>query len=166
VDWCKANISTRTSHFHFHHADLSNTRYRTEEGQPADSYVFPFPDGTFDVIFATSVFTHLIPASAKQYAREVARLLKPESGRGLLTFFLTNDGFRRRREAAKVAFPLQCDGYSVNVRDNPEAVVAYEEADACAMLRNASLSIEELSLGQWSLNPGWTHQDVFVVSRR
>jgi SAM-dependent methyltransferase len=165
VDWCKENISASTPHFHFHHADLRNTLYR-KEGQTADSYVFPFPDGTFDVIFATSVFTHLIPASANQYAREVARLLKPETGRGLLTFFLTNDAFRHRRNTSKINFPYQCDGYSVRDRSNPEAVVAYEEADAAAMLRNASLSIEGLSLGQWSLNSGWTFQDVFLVSRQ
>ena len=165
VDWCNANISTRAPRFHFHHADLRNTLYRAE-GQPADRYTFPFPDGVFDVIFATSVFTHLVPASANQYAKEISRLLKPESGRGLLTFFLLNDEFRRRRKKAILDFPYQCDGYCVVDRDNPEGVVAYEEADASAMLRNASLSIEQLSLGQWSLNPGWTSQDAFVVSRR
>jgi hypothetical protein len=51
--------------------------------QRADRYVFPFPDETFDVIFATSVFTHSVPASARQYAREIARLLKSRSGRPL-----------------------------------------------------------------------------------
>jgi SAM-dependent methyltransferase len=165
VDWCKANISTRAARFHFHHADLSNTFYRVE-GQPADRYIFPFPDGAFDVVFATSVFTHLVPASANQYAKEVARLLKPKSGRGLLTFFLLNDEFRCRRKEAKLDFRYRCDGYCVVDRNNPEAVVAYEEADASAMLRNASLSIEQLSLGQWSQNPGWTFQDAFVVSKQ
>lgn len=165
VDWCNENISTRAPRFHFHHADVSNTLYRAE-GQPADSYTFPFPDAAFDVIFATSVFTHLVPASAHQYAKEVARLLRPKNGRGFLTFFLLNDEFRLRRKQAKVDFPHQCDGYWVADRDNPEAVVAFEEADASAMLRNASLSVEQFSPGQWSLNPGWTFQDVFIVSRQ
>lgn len=165
IAWCRSEISTRYPRFRFHHADLSNTLYR-KDGQTADGYVFPFPDETFDVIFAMSVFTHLLPASANQYAREVARLLKPETGRGLLSFFLTNDAFRRRRNASKVKFPHQCDGYSVRDRSNPEAVIAYEEADAVGMLQNASLSIEELSLGRWSLHSGWTFQDVFLVSRQ
>ena len=165
LDWCRKNISARAPRCHFHHADLRNTLYR-EQGQTADGYVFPFPDASFDVIYATSVFTHLVPASANQYAREVARLLKPDTGRALLTFFLTNDAFRRRRSDAKVDFPYPCDGYSVRDRSNPEAVLAYEEGDAVAMLHDAGLSIEELSLGRWSLHPGWTFQDAFLVSRR
>jgi SAM-dependent methyltransferase len=165
VDWCKANISTRVPNFYFHHADLSNTLYRVE-GESAEGYVFPFADGTFDVIFATSVFTHLVVGSANQYAKEVARLPKPRAGRALLTFFLTNDKYRSRLKTLGMDFPYQFDGYSVANKANPEAVVAYEEADASAMLRNASLSIEGLSQGQWSGNPGWTFQDVFLVSRQ
>lgn len=165
VDWCTDNISLRHPHFHFHHADLSNTVYRTS-GKPADSYVFPFSDDTFDVIFAMSVFTHLLPASAAQYAREISRMLKPESGRALLTFFVTND---RWRETARSSFPTlyQCDGYSVTDKSNPEAVVAFEENDARRLLQQAGLHIEHLSFGQWSQNPnGWTYQDAFLVSVR
>jgi SAM-dependent methyltransferase len=58
VDWCNENISPQAPRFYFHHADLSNTLYRAE-GRSADRYLFRFPDGTFDVIFAASVFTHL-----------------------------------------------------------------------------------------------------------
>jgi hypothetical protein len=56
------------------------------------------------------------------------------------------------------------DGYSVGYASNPEAVVAYEEGVARRMLEDASLTIEHLSLGGWSQNPGWTWQDAFLVS--
>ena len=118
IDWCKTNISTRVPNFHFHHADLSNSLYRSE-GRTSDSYVFPFPDEMFDIIFATSVFTHLVPASANQYAREIARLLKTGTGRAFLTFYLTNDGVRQRRDTLPFSFH-QCDGYGVVDRANPE----------------------------------------------
>jgi SAM-dependent methyltransferase len=154
VKWCRENITVRHPSFHFHHADLSNTLYRGK-GRRADQYVFPFPDETFDVVFATSVFTHLVPASAHQYAREIARLLKSGKGRALVTFYLTSPAAR---------FPHQCDGYSVGWLNNPEAVVAYEENVARRMLEDASLTIEDLSLGNWSHNQGWTWQDVFLLS--
>jgi SAM-dependent methyltransferase len=105
VDWCKANISKRVPNFHFHHADLTNTLYR-RDGRVAEGYVFPFNNGMFDVIFATSVFTHLVPTSANQYLREIARLLKPGTGRAFLTFYLTNDGVRQQgRPALPFYFP-------------------------------------------------------------
>jgi hypothetical protein len=61
-------------------------------------------------------------------------------------------------------FAHQCDGYSVGYLSNPEAVVAYEESVARQMLENASFTIEHLTLGKWSQNPGWTSQDAFLLS--
>jgi len=167
VEWCRENISSRVSNFQFHHADLSNTLYSSSGGD-ASKYRFPFRDDCFDVIFATSVFTHLVPASAHQYAREIARMLKTDGGRALLTFYLLNDSFRRRRaDGVKdmADFPDQMDGYAVMNRDNPEAVLAFEESDAARLLTDAGLHIHDLSLGVWSGNPGWTYQDAFLVSK-
>jgi SAM-dependent methyltransferase len=163
VKWCQKNITVRHPNFYFHHADLTNTYY-SRRGRQASKYVFPFGDETFDVIFATSVFTHLVPASAQQYAREISRLLKPKSGRALLTFFLTNDAVRARQEALTMKFAFERDGYSAGYADNAEACLAYEESVARRMLEDASLTIEHLSLGCWSQNPGWTGQDAFLLS--
>lgn len=160
VQWCRENISSRRPNFQFHHADLSNTLYSSSGGD-ASHYRFPFRDDCFDVVFATSVFTHLMPASAQQYAREIARVLKKGGGRALLTFYLLNDSFRRRRaEGVKdmADFPDQMDGYSVMNRDNPEAVLAFEESDAVRLLTEAGLHIHNLSLGAWSGNAGWTYR--------
>jgi SAM-dependent methyltransferase len=164
ISWCRNNITARYPNFHFHHADLANTLYRTR-GQKASEYVFPFDNETFDVIFATSVFTHLIPTSAHQYAREISRLLKPKDGRALVTFYLTNETVQARQETLALKFAFQRDGYSAGYADNPEACLAYEESAARRMLEDASLTIEHLSLGKWSQNPGWTAQDAFLLSR-
>jgi SAM-dependent methyltransferase len=167
VQWCSENISSRVANFRFHHADLSNTLY-SNSGGDASQYRFPFLDDYFDVIFATSVFTHLVPTSAQQYAREIARMLKKDGGRALLTFYLLNDSFRRRRaDGVKdmADFPHQMDGYSVMNRDNPEAVLAFEESGAARLLTQAGLYIHDLSLGTWSGHVGWTYQDVFLVSK-
>jgi SAM-dependent methyltransferase len=163
IKWCQKNITVRYPNFCFHHADLANTLY-SARGQQANKYVFPFRDETFDVIFASSVFTHLIPASAHQYAREISRLLKPRSGRALVTFFLTNEAVRARQETLALKFAFERDGYIAGYADNPEACLAYEESVARRMLEDASLTIEHLSLGQWSQHPGWTGQDAFLLS--
>jgi SAM-dependent methyltransferase len=60
VEWCQENITPRFPNFKFHHAAVKNTLY-SDAGIDASDYVFPFEDGTFDVVFAASVFTHLLP---------------------------------------------------------------------------------------------------------
>jgi SAM-dependent methyltransferase len=167
VDWCRANISTRDPHFHFHHAELSNTLYQGGSGDAAN-YVFPFDDATFDVIFATSVFTHLLPASARQYARQISRVLKPGSC-ALLTFFLINDPWRQKilsGQKMDVEFPYEYGRYRTAVRDSPESAIAYEQQEATLILEEAGLRIKEISLGWWSKNlGGWTAQDVILLEK-
>jgi SAM-dependent methyltransferase len=164
IEWCQKNITVRHPNFYFHHVDLANTAYGAKGQRQASEYVFPFRDGTFDLIFAFSLFTHLVPATAHQYAREISRLLKPKSGRALVTFFVSNEVVRARQETLTLRFPFQRDGFSAMIEDNPEAALCYEESDARRLLEDASLTIEHLSLGQWSQNPGWTYQDAFLLS--
>jgi SAM-dependent methyltransferase len=166
VAWCRDNISSRFPAFHFVHADLSNTLYSTT-GADAAAYRFPYPDESFDVVFATSVFTHLLPASAHNYAREIRRVMKKDGGRGLLTFFLVNDEFRRQRtagEAVMLPFPNEYGAYSTINTNVPEAVLAFEESYAREMLENAGLAIADYSYGYWRVPGGWTQQDVILVT--
>ena len=90
IAWCQRHISRRYPLFTFVHADLYNKRYNPDGKLHANSYTFPFADRTFDFVFLTSVFTHLLPADATHYLQEIARLLAPQ-GNALLTFFLLND---------------------------------------------------------------------------
>jgi hypothetical protein len=45
-------------------------------------------------------------------------------------------------------------------------VIAYEEPVARRILESGGLTINELSLGKWSKNNGWTYQDVFLLGKR
>lgn len=157
VEWCRANISSRYPQFSFEHADVSNTFY-SKTGADAASYTFPFPDNSFDVVFATSVFTHLVPASARRYAAEIARVLKGD-GRALVTFFLLKGDSEIKVPAGPppAALPYRRDGYALSDEHRPEAAIAYDEAVAIAILERESLAIERLIYG---------FQDVLVLSKR
>jgi SAM-dependent methyltransferase len=166
VEWCRDTISSRHTNFHFHHADVGNALYPGGKGDAA-RYEFPFPDATFDLVFAFSVFTHLLPAPAHRYASEIARVLRP-GGRALLTFFLVNEDWRKlaaHGEALEPPFPHALDGCRVAALEVPEAAVAYEQADAVTMIEPA-LRIEMISLGVWSKHTdGWTWQDVILAAK-
>jgi SAM-dependent methyltransferase len=163
VVWCNDNISSRFSNFEFKYANLSNTLY-SKDGQNAGNYEFPYADRKFDVAFATSVFTHLMPESASQYAREVARVLKAD-GRALLTFYILNDESREQLAAGEpiIPFPYHRDGYYLQDDKNPEAVIAFDESVARKLLESANLEIINLSHGFWRKKGGWTYQDAFLV---
>jgi ubiquinone/menaquinone biosynthesis C-methylase UbiE len=166
VDWCNANIAAQHPNFSFHHADLTNTLY-SDSGQDASTYVFPFEDNTFDTVFAASVFTHLLPPSARQYAREVCRVLVP-GGFAALSFLLTNDAWRRRVASGDkiyVPLPYQCEGYRTQMLDNPEGTTAFEESDALQIMTDAGLTVREVSLGSWANNEGWTFQDIILSTK-
>ena len=166
VEWCQENISNRFPHFRFQYAPLSNTHY-SGVGSDAQTYKFPYADNTFDVVFAASVFTHLMPASAEQYARETARVLKPE-GRALLTFYIINDESRRQRANGEkiIPFAYERGDHALQSEDNPEGVIAFEERRAISLLEAAGLRIDRFSYGFWRKAGGWTYQDAFLVSKR
>jgi SAM-dependent methyltransferase len=166
VEWCRENISPSFPHFHFHHARLTNTLYSAEGENPA-TFTFPFADASFDIIVATSVFTHLLPPSAHRYASEVARLLKPR-GTAVLTFFLINSEYRRYRRESRdiIPFDHRLGDCWVTDPNNPEAVVAYEDGYAIEMLRDKNFTVDSVLFGDWARRNNPRHyQDVVVASR-
>lgn len=91
IDWCRENISTKFPQFRFQVSDVRNDAYarRNTRRLKASRYTFPYEDNSFDFVFLTSVFTHMVSADMERYVREVARVLKP-GGSCLTTFFLLN----------------------------------------------------------------------------
>jgi SAM-dependent methyltransferase len=79
--------------FRFVWADVHNTTYNPSGRFRGAEYRFPYPDRFFDVVFAASVFTHLLPETAARYLQEAARVLRP-GGHCVFSFFLL-DHYRR-----------------------------------------------------------------------
>jgi len=116
----QANSLLRRKGFHFHQLTVHNSEYNPGGDRPAESYVFPFADGDFDVIFLISVFTHMLPAAVGNYVGEISRLLAP-GGAVVLSTFLMDHG----REGTGFDFMHQGQGFwSVNA-ELPEKAVGY-----------------------------------------
>ena len=57
------------------HLNVHNLRYNPS-GEPLDaSFRFPFPEGSFDLIYLYSVFSHMISADIRVYLHDFQRLL-------------------------------------------------------------------------------------------
>ncbi len=78
IDWSRQYLTPGSQgRFEFHHADLYNAEYNPGGTLQARDYRFPAQDGTVDLAFAASLFTHLLEADCRHYLSETARTLKP-----------------------------------------------------------------------------------------
>lgn len=96
VRWCRRHIAKAHSAFSFLHLPLRNERYNPEGIVIDDAFRFPWPDGSFDVIYLYSVFSHMRSPEIRIYLREFQRLLSPK-GHVFLTAF-TEDGVAAEME--------------------------------------------------------------------
>ena len=102
IAWCQERYRDTPAPFRFVHADLRNSAYNPGGTLDAGSYRFPYDDAAFDLVIATSLFTHLLPAAAEHYLAEAARVLTP-GGRLLVhlaAVLRAASGARRVRGAA------------------------------------------------------------------
>jgi hypothetical protein len=83
---------------------------------------------SFDFVFLTSVFTHMLPPGMENYFSEINRILK-QGGRCFITFFLLTRESLELIEIneSTIDFKYEINGYRVKNQDIPEEAVAYDE---------------------------------------
>src|SRR5215203_5294845 len=85
IAYCRAAIPH--PRFTFDHFDLEST-YAPWDGvagaSPVESFAFPYAAGAFDHALLASVFTHVLPAEAAHYLKELGRVIRP-GGKMLLS---------------------------------------------------------------------------------
>ncbi len=152
IHWCRRHITPTHPNFRFTHADVYNSHYN-RRGVPASRYRFPYDDASFDFVFATSVFTHLDPAAARNYLREAQRVLAP-GGTFLGTFFLLDDEL----ENPALDFKIDRGDHRLLSEDDPDWAIAFTPAILDEL---PSCTIER---GAWRNKGGEQFQDVVVAT--
>ncbi len=151
IAYCQERITPAHRNFRFQVADLYNKRYNPHGRYRDTEYRFPFDDASFDIVFAVSVFTHLLPDGAARSIAESARVLKP-GGRFFATFFLLDDVSIESIEAGRgaISFPFRFPDHRVHKRRVPEAAVALCEEFVLPLCGQNGLQIETPQRGVWS----------------
>jgi SAM-dependent methyltransferase len=132
-------------------ADVQNRFYHPRGKYASTEYRFPYEAESFDFVFLTSVFTHLLPAEVAHYTGEIARVLRP-GGRCFITFFLLNPESIARIGTPGAAFDFRypLDGCRVLNERVPEEAVAYEETTIRPLFARHRLRlIEPIHYGAW-----------------
>lgn len=171
VKWCKMNISKKYPHFNFEYVDIYNKYYNKNGKIKANEFIFPYKDEMFDFIFATSVFTHMLPDQVEQYLKEISRVLKP-GGKVFLTFFaLDNEALSNIEKGVsycKFAYNYKGDDDCMySHKDVPEAETGYKEDWIVRQLKKVDIDTNlKMYHGGWSgrKNP-YSYQDIVCAQK-
>jgi len=165
VRWCSSHITRRFPKFTFVHSDIGNGHYNPDGKYDAGSYRFPFPDSTFDLLVATSVFTHLLPNDTEHYLSECARVLEP-GGQLFASFYFADAPVTSSASGLRLE---SCWGDNAFVADesDPEAAIGVKPT---WLLQQASkLGLElvgSIRRGSWTGGgDGYSGQDVAIFRR-
>jgi SAM-dependent methyltransferase len=168
IRWCQETYTPKFPRFHFHFANIYNKVYNPAGKYKASEYSFPFETSSFDFVFLTSVFTHMLRPDVENYLAEVARVLK-SNGRCLITYFLLNpDAWKLINEGLSYHnFRYELPGCYVESADTPEAVVGYDESIIRGLYRKYGLNISEPILyGTWCQRAdGLSWQDMIIATK-
>ncbi|MEO8274721.1 MAG: class I SAM-dependent methyltransferase [Thermoanaerobaculia bacterium] len=166
IDWCLRAIAEHHPRFWFRFVDVANSHYNPRGRILPEAFRFPCADGSVDVAFAASIFTHLVPAAAEQYLGEAARTLKI-GGRGVFSFFLLDPEVRLRLKTLGPRFEHFIETFcAVADRDDPEAAIAYDVEVVTSALERHGLEVLSVARGSWAgFSRSVSFQD-FVFVRR
>jgi SAM-dependent methyltransferase len=144
IDWCRQNITPLCPNVRFRAADVFNSGYNPSGAFDASEYVFPYKSQSFDFVFLTSVFTHMLPAGVENYLREISRVLRV-GGSCLITYFLQNAETQRLAAEGQghFIFKHRRDGYWIahpEVAD--EEAICFDEDYVLDVYRRCGMPVE------------------------
>jgi len=167
-------FTTAHPNFRFQYVDVHNSYYNPAGLLHGESFRFPYPDASFDIVYAASVFTHMAPHIAANYFREAARVLKP-TGRAIFSFFLLDvyrPGAPRPFAFGHPRFNFDHPYGTVDPREfaianprNPEQMTAYSQRLIERMAAGAGLRLHQPIIpGLWSAtSPTWVAAQELVI---
>lgn len=152
IEWCRR-------------AFAGDERFSFERIDPRVSGAWPAAVGSWDLLLAKSVFTHLLEPEATHALAEIRRALAP-GGRAMVTAFL----FEGSRFAGRELPWFPCPGPTAAVRwrraTRPTAAVAVDRATFFDWIAAAGLRVEATITG---FHPGGseppTGQDTLLLAR-
>ena len=169
IRWCRRMIGTKYPNFRFQWVNMYNPRQNPDGLFSATEFRLPFEDGQFDFVAVISFFTMMAAEEVENFLGEVSRVLKPQGGRCLISFYLLNQETQRRIEAGESAltFRYGWGRYRLNDADRPENAVGYDEEFILNLYRRCGLTIRQpIYYGAWSGRPDHlNYQDLILADK-
>lgn len=176
VDFLQDNFTKVHPNFKFIWANIQNTFYNPTGDVKADNFVFPYADNSFDIVYAASIFTHLLPNITENYFRETTRVLQ-KNGRVVFSFFILDNyrpgqprpfGFNDPMFNFDHPYASFGSEFSIANPSNPEELTAYKKSLIQKYATEAGLEfVQEPITGLWSgITSNWVGTQDIVVLRK
>ncbi len=167
IESAQSTIAARRPNFHFQKIDLHNKWYNPAGALHASTFSFPYEDASFDFVFLTSVFTHMLAPDVRHYLDEIQRVLRP-GGRCLITCFLltaeAEELIQEGKSTQDFVHPLEeC---FTSDPGHPENAIAYREPLLLEWVAQRGLAVVGKYPGSWCGR--WRHtsyQDILVCAK-
>lgn len=166
IEWCQRALPLDTERFRFHHFSIVSSHYNEQGSIAADAFAFPWPESTFSLAVAVSLFTHLSAAATTNYLGEIARTLQSK-GRMFASFYVLDEQSRQLAEDGTTdpGFAERIDEGMIGDPANPDAAVAFNAEWLAAILDSAGLVFDAFYPGRWRHLPVVSHQDILVAHK-
>ncbi len=159
IDACRRRFAHRP-HVRFEHLDVWNGEYNASGKLAEADTVFPADDASIDLVFATSVFTHMRMPAVRRYLAEAARVLT-SGGRFAFTAFALEPG-RQGSEAFDFK-PFDETSLAIDLR-YPERAIGHWRPVIEAAVADAGLMLSGAYRGAWAPPAEYEGgQDLFVA---
>lgn len=166
IEWCQKKITPRYPNFTFILSDIFNEQYNSKGKLRAIDYRFPYENDSFDFIFLTSVFTHMLRADIDHYLEEISRVLK-EGGKCLITYFLLNDDARICLKSKENRFKYTFEDCMVIDPQMPEASIAHPENEIRNIYEKWGLKIlDPIHYGDWCGRKTFVSSQDMVIAQK
>jgi len=171
IKWCHKNLTKKYPNFHFEYVDLYNKYYNKKGKIKAENFKFPYENNKFDFIFATSVFTHMLPNEVEQYLKEIKRVLK-KGGKAFLTFFSIDKTAEKNMENGKsycdFKYPYKGKFCFYSHKNVPEAETGYNEEWIINQYEKMGIDKNlKIYRGKWSGRKEFlSYQDIFISQKQ
>lgn len=168
VDWCNKKIKSSSAPFTFIYTPIFNDLYNNT-GVQANTFVFPYPSHSFDIVFSFSVFTHMQIDEIENYLKEIHRVLN-NKGVCLSTFFTYTDETEMHiSQNQTFSFPVLKDQYRLMNTNVKSGNIAIHQNLLRQLIDRSGLHIIELIDGNWKSPNNTTvgeYQDIVIFKRK
>lgn len=166
VRWCRRRITPSFRNFQFQHSDICNKLYNKAGKIRPEEFKLPFNNNQFDLIVATSVFTHLTSEAVEHYAEECSRVLR-RGGRLFASFFLLENGTRSFDGGINFGCVLDPGVSMVIDPITPEKAIAYRSDWLLSIFGSRRMqSIPPIRWGCWTgRQPSYSGQDILIFEK-
>ena len=166
VEWCKSALPLDSARFRFHHFSVQSSHYNERGSIAAEAFRFPWPEESFSLAIAASLFTHLSAAATGNYLREIARTLCA-NGRLFASFFVLDEQSEQLAEAGTThpRFTARLQEGMIGDPTNPDAAVAFDAEWLATTLSSAGLVFDAFYPGRWRHLAAVSHQDLLIAHK-